>query len=95
MLQTEEVSPVHLAIDKPSEKSVKFLKKHYLLKNPISQVNSFVVFEGFFNNRLNKNVFLNRRGRDNLSNDLLVNRKYSAEPSHNRSDILPSAVSFK
>jgi hypothetical protein len=96
MLQMEDVDPAHLAIDKPSEKSVKFLKKHYQLKNPISQVNSFVVFEGFFTNRTNQNVFVKRRHLNNKntqfsSQESLMmpnnNRKYSAESSSlNRTD---------
>lgn len=51
MLEMENVRPQHLAIDSPSEKSMKFLKKHYNLINPIPQTNSFTVFGGFFENR--------------------------------------------
>lgn len=48
MLQEEGVQPVKLAIDRPSEKFLAFLKKHYGLNSPISQNNNFVVFDGFF-----------------------------------------------
>lgn len=51
MLELENVRVEHLAVDSPSEKSTRFLKKHYNLKNPINQVNNFVVFGGFFENR--------------------------------------------
>ncbi|KAM4641113.1 alpha-tubulin N-acetyltransferase 1 isoform 2-T2 [Discoglossus pictus] len=48
MLRNEHVEPQHLAIDRPSEKFLSFLKKHYNLRSTIPQVNNFVVFEGFF-----------------------------------------------
>jgi hypothetical protein len=51
MLIMESASPEHLAIDYPTEKSVRFLKKHYNLKNPSYQGNNYVIFEGFFNNK--------------------------------------------
>lgn len=56
MLSMENVaSPGHLAIDSPSEKSVRFLKKHYNLINPIPQRNNFVVFNEIFESRLMNN----------------------------------------
>lgn len=51
MVEMENVRVEHLAVDSPSEKSMRFLKKHFNLKNPINQVNNFVVFSGFFENR--------------------------------------------
>ncbi|XP_072285549.1 alpha-tubulin N-acetyltransferase 1 [Pyxicephalus adspersus] len=51
MLRTEQVEPQHLAIDRPSEKFLSFLKKHYNLHSTIPQVNNFVIFEGFFRDR--------------------------------------------
>lgn len=48
MLQKEEVDPVKLAIDRPSDKFLAFLKKHYNLDAAIRQMNNYVVFEGFF-----------------------------------------------
>ncbi|XP_066293676.1 alpha-tubulin N-acetyltransferase 1-like isoform X1 [Branchiostoma lanceolatum] len=48
MLKMEKISPQHLAIDRPSNKFTKFLKKHYGLSGTVPQVNNFVVFEGFF-----------------------------------------------
>lgn len=48
MLQEENIEPVCLAIDRPSEKFLGFLRKHYDLTGPIPQMNNFVVFDGFF-----------------------------------------------
>ncbi|XP_054033148.1 alpha-tubulin N-acetyltransferase 1 isoform X1 [Dryobates pubescens] len=50
MLQTERMDPWRLAVDRPSEKLLSFLRKHYGLKDAIPQVNNFVIFEGFFSN---------------------------------------------
>ncbi|KAM4696970.1 alpha-tubulin N-acetyltransferase 1 isoform 2-T2 [Rhinophrynus dorsalis] len=51
MLRNEQVEAQHLAIDRPSEKFLSFLWKHYNLRATIPQVNNFVVFEGFFRDR--------------------------------------------
>ena len=51
-----------MAIDQPSEKSIRFLSKHYGLTNPIPQINKFVVYPGFFENRDDMNRF-NRRNK--------------------------------
>ncbi|XP_044838412.1 alpha-tubulin N-acetyltransferase 1 isoform X3 [Mauremys mutica] len=48
MLQRERVQPHQLAVDRPSEKLLCFLRKHYNLQGTIPQVNNFVIFEGFF-----------------------------------------------
>ncbi|CAH1390394.1 unnamed protein product [Nezara viridula] len=53
MLEEEHIKPIKLAIDRPSEKFISFLKKHYGLENIIRQTNNFVVFRGFFNNLKN------------------------------------------
>ncbi|XP_065647910.1 alpha-tubulin N-acetyltransferase 2 isoform X3 [Hydra vulgaris] len=50
MLENENVSVHQLAIDRPSQKMLAFLSKHFLLKNPINQINKFVVFKDFFLN---------------------------------------------
>ncbi|XP_071947767.1 uncharacterized protein [Antedon mediterranea] len=49
MLNVEGIKPQHLAIDRPSHKFTQFLMKHYNLRSHITQVNNFVIFEGFFN----------------------------------------------
>lgn len=41
-----------LAIDRPSDKLLAFLKKHYHLSNPIHQRNNFTVYDGIFSNKL-------------------------------------------
>ncbi|KAG8448683.1 hypothetical protein GDO86_015674 [Hymenochirus boettgeri] len=51
MLRNEQVEVQHVAIDRPSEKFLSFLRKHYNLRSTIPQVNNFVVFEGFFRDR--------------------------------------------
>ncbi|KAM9166960.1 LOW QUALITY PROTEIN: alpha-tubulin N-acetyltransferase 1 [Mergus octosetaceus] len=51
MLKSERMEPWRLAVDRPSEKLLGFLRKHYGLCHPIPQVNNFVIFEGFFSNR--------------------------------------------
>lgn len=48
MLQSENIEPWKVAIDKPSGKFLGFLLKHYGLKNYRSQTNNFVIFDAFF-----------------------------------------------
>uniref|UniRef100_U5ELP6 Alpha-tubulin N-acetyltransferase n=1 Tax=Corethrella appendiculata TaxID=1370023 RepID=U5ELP6_9DIPT len=48
MLDNEGIRPEELAIDRPSEKLLGFLQKHYGLYKKIPQMNNFVVYEGFF-----------------------------------------------
>ncbi|KDR17616.1 alpha-tubulin N-acetyltransferase 1-like [Zootermopsis nevadensis] len=48
MLSEEKTSPQYLAIDRPSEKFLGFLYKHYGLEKILPQSNNFVVYEGFF-----------------------------------------------
>ncbi|EAA11927.5 AGAP005828-PA [Anopheles gambiae str. PEST] len=48
MLREENIQPDELAIDRPSEKLLGFLQKHYGLSKKIPQMNNFVVYEGFF-----------------------------------------------
>ncbi|XP_077180746.1 alpha-tubulin N-acetyltransferase 1 isoform X5 [Paroedura picta] len=51
MLQRERVEPHQLAVDRPSEKLLCFLRKHYGLCDTVPQVNNFVIFQGFFSYR--------------------------------------------
>ncbi|XP_078685344.1 uncharacterized protein LOC144918419 isoform X2 [Branchiostoma floridae x Branchiostoma belcheri] len=62
MLKMEKISPQHLAIDRPSNKFTRFLKKHYGLAATVPQVNNFVVFEGFFRDNPGSTVPLRQRG---------------------------------
>jgi alpha-tubulin N-acetyltransferase 1 len=83
MLNSENVVPEYLAIDYPTEKSVKFLKKHYNLKNPNYQGNNYVIFEGFFNNRSG----VNRR-----NTSLNGFNSYSANVNSRTNNIFPVNV---
>ncbi|XP_031640999.1 alpha-tubulin N-acetyltransferase [Contarinia nasturtii] len=48
MLERENVEPQKLAIDRPSDKLIAFLRKHYGLVKTIPQMNNFVIYTGFF-----------------------------------------------
>lgn len=48
MLDYEGLLPAQFAIDRPSEKLLGFLRKHYALIQKIPQMNNFVIYEGFF-----------------------------------------------
>ncbi|KAM7357265.1 alpha-tubulin acetylase isoform 2-T14 [Cochliomyia hominivorax] len=48
MLADENWTPVKCSVDRPSEKLLGFLKKHYGLVRTIPQANNFVLYEGFF-----------------------------------------------
>ena len=50
MLQAEGVRPEKLGYDRPSEKLIGFLGKHYGLKKYIPQNNNFVVFDAYWGN---------------------------------------------
>ncbi|XP_063584856.1 alpha-tubulin N-acetyltransferase-like isoform X1 [Penaeus indicus] len=51
MLREQNVRPEHMAVDKPSDKFLAFLRKHYGLSRTIPQINNFVVFDSFFQDR--------------------------------------------
>ncbi|EDW78268.1 uncharacterized protein Dwil_GK16341 [Drosophila willistoni] len=48
MLAEKCWTPLKCSVDRPSEKFLTFLKKHYGLVRTIPQANNFVLFEGFF-----------------------------------------------
>lgn len=48
MLRDQNVNPGHMAVDKPSDKFLSFLQKHYGLKKQVPQINNFVVYDFFF-----------------------------------------------
>uniref|UniRef100_A0A915PS70 Alpha-tubulin N-acetyltransferase n=1 Tax=Setaria digitata TaxID=48799 RepID=A0A915PS70_9BILA len=50
MLQQENSSAENVAIDKPSQSLLQFMKKHYGLNEPLWQVTNFVVYPPFFEN---------------------------------------------
>jgi alpha-tubulin N-acetyltransferase 1 len=47
-LIAENKTPEKLAYDRPSEKLIGFLKKHYSLSAFLPQNNNFVIFDRFF-----------------------------------------------
>ncbi|KAG0710990.1 Alpha-tubulin N-acetyltransferase [Chionoecetes opilio] len=51
MLRDQSVTPEYMAVDKPSDKFLGFLRKHYNLYKQVPQINNFVVFEPFFIDR--------------------------------------------
>ncbi|XP_051925827.1 alpha-tubulin N-acetyltransferase 1 isoform X2 [Hippocampus zosterae] len=51
MLQHKKMEPALMAYDRPSPKLLSFLAKHYHLTQSVPQVNNFVVFDGFFQNK--------------------------------------------
>lgn len=48
MIEYESLLPEQLAIDRPSDKLLGFLRKHYALTQKIPQMNNFVIYDGFF-----------------------------------------------
>ncbi|PHJ15325.1 alpha-tubulin n-acetyltransferase [Cystoisospora suis] len=48
MLNTERISPCHIAYDRPSPKLLQFLAKNYGLRNHVPQANNFVLFDEYF-----------------------------------------------
>lgn len=48
VLQHNSVSASSIPIDRPSEKLLKFLQKHYGLSTIIPQSNNFILYEQFF-----------------------------------------------
>ncbi|KAJ9581489.1 hypothetical protein L9F63_023336, partial [Diploptera punctata] len=78
MLSEENTLPQHLAIDRPSEKFLGFLYKHYGLHKILPQTNNFVVFEGFFI----AHPDLKKEGRGNILQSPSLNR-FSADVPKN------------
>jgi alpha-tubulin N-acetyltransferase 1 len=48
MLEVEGVKPEKLGYDRPSEKLLGFLAKHYGLKRYVPQNNNYVVYSAYF-----------------------------------------------
>jgi alpha-tubulin N-acetyltransferase 1 len=48
MLEKEAIRPDKLGYDRPSEKLLAFLAKHYGLKRYVPQNNNYVVYNAFF-----------------------------------------------
>jgi alpha-tubulin N-acetyltransferase 1 len=54
MLETEAVSPEKLAYDRPSEKLISFMGRHFGLKKYVPQNNNFVVFDAYWDTNSHK-----------------------------------------
>lgn len=54
VLEVQQLFPWQLAIDKPSNKFLNFLKKHYNLCKYFPQNNNFVIFDKFFEIKIEK-----------------------------------------
>uniref|UniRef100_A0A0K0DZ97 Alpha-tubulin N-acetyltransferase n=1 Tax=Strongyloides stercoralis TaxID=6248 RepID=A0A0K0DZ97_STRER len=70
MLRNENISPIDLAIDKPSESLLQFMKKYYNLENPIWQSTNFVVYKEFFSKH---------NSSDNTNNDIYEGKRRISE----------------
>ncbi|XP_067386200.1 alpha-tubulin N-acetyltransferase 1 isoform X3 [Emydura macquarii macquarii] len=80
MLQRERVQPHQLAVDRPSEKLLCFLRKHYNLQGTIPQVNNFVIFEGFFaNQHAPVRKLLPKRAEEEIKPYSLTDREFLKE----------------
>ncbi|XP_017475977.1 PREDICTED: alpha-tubulin N-acetyltransferase 1-like [Rhagoletis zephyria] len=58
MLAEENWIPVKCSVDRPSEKLLQFLKKHYGLEIIIPQANKFVLYQGFFDDDTTANRYI-------------------------------------
>ncbi|XP_034482200.1 alpha-tubulin N-acetyltransferase 1 isoform X2 [Drosophila innubila] len=68
MLSEEQWTPLKCSVDRPSEKLLAFLGKHYGLVRTIPQANNFVLYEGFFNDTANGS----RNGHDDRKNGMHI-----------------------
>lgn len=96
MLAEEHVQPRHLAIDRPSDKFLYFLRKYYNLTQMIPQVNNFVVFDGFFLQRtdyagkkarwagLDQSTTPDREGRKQIPTQFQDSSTYNPQAVHLR-----------
>ncbi|CEF70021.1 Alpha-tubulin N-acetyltransferase 1 [Strongyloides ratti] len=84
MLKHENVSPIDLAIDKPSDSLLQFLKKYYNLENPVWQSTNFVVYKEFFeknkpsSSNSNNNIY---EGKRKISEKIPINPSISETAS--------------
>ncbi|KAG0561282.1 hypothetical protein KC19_9G051500 [Ceratodon purpureus] len=65
MLEQEKKRPCQLGYDKPSNKLLSFMAKHYNLKNYNSQANQFVVYNDYFEDAKNEAL----REKENCSKE--------------------------
>jgi alpha-tubulin N-acetyltransferase 1 len=79
MLNNEKVKPENLGYDKPSNKFLNFLEKHYNLTDYVPQNNNFVVFKNYFKKQEYKDYKENQtKSKSNI--DLInLGTNYSTE----------------
>lgn len=76
MLEYEKAEPRKLGYDRPSEKLLSFLEKHYHLSQYVPQNNNFVVFKDYFDTRSkNTNAYTTNKNSIN-TNALSKNTPY-------------------
>lgn len=90
MLEDKDVVPCKLAIDKPSQNFLKFLNKHYGLAKIYPQNNNFVLFEGFFDEKIDASSSLESLEKHEAQIEREVHdRLQSASDRREREDYLP------
>ncbi|XP_029347133.1 alpha-tubulin N-acetyltransferase 1 [Acyrthosiphon pisum] len=78
MLQDIGLEAKHLAIDKPTDKLLQFMWKHFQLSKLVNQENNFVIFEEFFHN---SSIAEKKNNRDNTGNRAVA---YKSQPMFGR-----------
>ncbi|CAD8208191.1 unnamed protein product [Paramecium pentaurelia] len=79
MLKNEQIKPEKLAYDRPSQKLMGFLNKHYHLNQYVPQNNNFVIFNQYF-------------GQGNQSNVQGKSQKYSRNSQIDQLDIMMQQI---
>jgi hypothetical protein len=82
MLKNESTKAERLGYDKPSDKFLKFLTKHYKLVDYLPQNNNFVVFKEYFEKERYKNKI-----NFNLQTDIKSPKRDLYEDNYNNSDM--------
>ncbi|KAH8343035.1 hypothetical protein KR059_003974 [Drosophila kikkawai] len=72
MLSEEQWTPVKCSVDRPSDKLLAFLGKHYGLTRSIPQANNFVLFEGFFDDAPSANGHGNAQSPQHTRNGMHI-----------------------
>lgn len=85
MLNDEHVAPHQLAIDKPSQKFLAFLYRHYGLEKILPQTNNFVLFDGFFSDSEdNEESYISKQsGKNGLDHQSIESTKKTSAPNLN------------
>uniref|UniRef100_A0A0N5ABR5 Alpha-tubulin N-acetyltransferase n=1 Tax=Syphacia muris TaxID=451379 RepID=A0A0N5ABR5_9BILA len=102
MLNSEQCSAEKVAIDKPSEALLQFMCKSYGLNNPLWQMNSFVVYPGFFadliaDKKTDNEINFDEKGDDGEHQQATYKSKVKQETAvakliHDNLEILPQVI---